>query len=94
MVRGVGDETEWRQVLVEIGDFLRRISRRLDQVEEQLDRINERLDRMEGVEEEFLEGEMVDKERVDGKGNRKTENGKTDGENGRTREDVEMEGEK
>ena len=51
MVRGVGDKTEWRRVLVEVRDLLRGISRRLDQVEEWLDRIDERLDRMEGVKE-------------------------------------------
>ena len=44
MVKVVGDETEWRQVLVEIRDLLRRISRRLDQMEEWLDGIDERLD--------------------------------------------------
>ena len=54
---------------------------------------------MEGVEEELLEGEMMDEEMVDGSGNREMEkgetgNGKTDREDGRMGEDVEIEGEK
>ena len=38
MMRGAGDETEWRRVLIEVRDLLRGISRRLDQVEKWLDR--------------------------------------------------------
>ena len=41
-------------------------------MEEQLDGIDKRLDWMEGVEEELLEGEMMDEETVDGDGNRET----------------------
>ena len=61
---------------------------------EMVGQIDERLDQMEGVEEELPEGERVEKETVDRYGNRETENGKMDGENGRMGEDVEVEGEK
>ena len=94
MVRGVGNETEWRRVLIEIRDLLRGISRRLDQVEEQLDGIDKRLDRMEGVEEELTEGEILDEETVDRNRNGEMGNRKMDGEDRWTEEDVEMEGER
>ena len=70
MVKGAGDETEWRRVLVEVRDLLRGMSRRLDQMEELLER-------MEGVEEELLEGEMMDEETVDRNRNREMEDGET-----------------
>ena len=98
-VKGVGDKTEWRRVLVEVRDLLRGISRRLDWMKEWLDRIEKRLERMEGVEEKLPEGEIMDEETVDRNRNRKmgdreTGNERMDKENGRTGEDVEMEGEK